>query len=608
MRIKYDRINLMRVRLVLGHQRERRLYLCAGTLVVVTLFLVNVMVLYGAVPMVPDLDNGVQRANYGVGPQGGITQLTAVPHGPEAEQALGDVAGFRLQPEALNDRALSDAGSSTTRVGVFLPLLGLKPSKNAVGAQQRREIEKLAIQSWRLTAEALHDISFEAHVYGTVEEGAHCDPAWDSRTAGPHFTCLVLSTRCLHPGYANTPTVDCILATMATTTTREQYDYVVLANGDLLFSPRAFAASMLSVVTWIKDSTASGIVLVGQRTDTTWDEFWKPEAGIKGDRQHLPLDAYASLHENARAPSRGARRHPDFGVDYFAMSARLVPTDFPRFLVGRFRWDNVLLARFLTKGGRVAVVDATAALPVLHLGGMYSSDPEYHYDRFGAQYNDALANECSGESYKLGRIHNAAWLLEEVRTSAERRPAYVVKPRLSQDRPDYALLVAISRAGNGPLLLLAVLPHELMHALEWLRETQRASWFYAHYLFVTLDQETYDAIEAAAPGRVILEDMTGWPRSPLALGWKSFEQLLKLRSMPVAILSATTLRDIGQQETDLLVTYAEKTNACDATLLQDSNELLSVQPQTQGGMTFWQHYKAQGGKNWLDKGKAVCWI
>jgi hypothetical protein len=506
---------------------------------------------------------------------------------------------------------------SVQRIGIFLPLLGLKPSTDTSKIEQQVQIESLVIQSWRLMAELLDSEAslppfIAIHTYGMVEEAAHCNPAWDRQMAGRHFTCMVLPLRCLHPGYANTPTIDCILQTMATTSSKQHYDYAVLANGDLLFPAKPFVASMRSVVAWHENK----IVLVGQRTDTTWDQFWSGGNFSRlDDARPLHLDEYERLHENAREPSHGAVHHPDFGVDYFVMSASLLPTDFPPFLVGRFRWDNVLLARFLVDGGGngVAVVDATAALPVLHLGGMYSSDPKYHYNRVGARYNDALTREYTSEFYKLGRIRNAAWRLEETRVpdTPRRQTAYEFQPRPSYDRPNHVPLLAIARASGGPLLLLTVLPRELMYALEWLDQTQRVqntAWFFAHYLFVALDQETYDVLEATAPGYVILEDMTDWPRPPTALSWKSFGRLLKQGQMPVAILSATALRGIDHHLNGRLVAYADKAATCGAVMMRENNELLSVQPQSPAGMTFWRQYRAQGGAQFKKDSEGLCWV
>lgn len=498
---------------------------------------------------------------------------------------------------------LSDTPEDLVHIGVFLPLLGLKPStgpKLAYRTEQRQLIERVAIQGWHLAAEVLTP-GIAIHVHGLVESAGHCNPRWNDQLAGSHFNCLVLPKRCLHSHYDDAPTIDCVLETMTQVADAQLYNYVMLANGDLLFKPRAFAASMHSVLLrWPR----KGLVLVGQRTDTSWQKL----SSRVDETAALDFQAYETLHEASMSSDHGAVRHPDFGVDYFLMSTHLIPKSFPPFLVGRFRWDNALLAKFLVDGDSrdVAVVDATSALPVLHLGSTYSSDPEYHYSRLGADYNDALANEHFGELYKLGRIRNTAWRLDSGSAQDVANQCFLERRPL-HERPDHFSLLAIARANDGPLLLVAVLPHELMHALEWLRNAKQrwsTSWFCAHYLFVALDADTYNALEAAAPGQTILEEMTGWPRSPAALNWKSFEQLLRLRMMPIAILSAATLQGISQ---DRLDRYATAAASCVVVMLRGRGELFSAQFQNATGIAFWRRYKVQDGKH-VDPGEGVCWV
>lgn len=240
---------------------------------------------------------------------------------------------------------------------------------------------------------------------------------------------------------------------------------------------------------------------------------------------------------------------------------------------------------------------------------MYSSARTYHSSRIGAAYNDALATDHFGELYNVGRIRNTAWQMERLGNKSQEYRPYVIQARASRERPDHASLLAISRAAGGALLLITVMPHELMHAVEWLtiaRQAQAASWFHAHYLFVTLDQETYDALEAANPGYALLEDMTGWPRPPTALSWKSFDRLCRLRAMPLAIITATMLFEIEQTD-DGFTAYSVDTTTCSAAIIRSNGELFSIQAQTGAGMALWRLYRSQGGKG-LEATEGVCWI
>ena len=503
------------------------------------------------------------------------------------------------------------ANNNPCRIGVFLPLMGLKPVRHSNitnDCNGRRKIENLAIQGWRLIAEVLQmptESLFELDIYGLVDNPSYCDPAW-KKVGGPQFACMTLPTRCLHPQYANIPTIDCILSTMSEVGKSRDYDLVVFANGDLLFPPVEFATSMQSIV--LHDN--NGVVLVGQRTDTTWQEF----LGQNGARelasgQLLSLESYKTLTERATMPGHGAARHPDFGIDYFIISTSIIPTNFPPFLVGRFRWDNALLATFLVHEEDVKVVDATDVLPVLHLGDPYSSEAWYHDDRLGADHNDAIAQENFGSWYTIGRIRNARWHLKRKFLGDGSEFESVIQPRPPLERPDHNILIAISRAEGGPLLLIGVLPRELAHALDWAQaasQNTQKSWFHAHFIFVVLDQETYDALETAAPGRVMLETMTGWPRAPTALGWKSFGQIVELQVMSVAIVTASQLHEMIKRYVDF-DTYFDEISSCGAVMLQESHELFSINPHRKSGLGLWRLVKERVTEE-IGAERGLCWV
>lgn len=504
------------------------------------------------------------------------------------------------------------APTKPCRIGIFLPLTGLKPAAYANvthGFRQRQQIENLAIQGWRLTADVLRkragslSVESKMYIYGLVDDQSYCDPAW-KKIGGPQFACKALPTRCLHPQYGNIPTIDCVLATMSEIGKTQNYNFVVFANGDLIFPPTSFANTMQSIV----HQDNNGIVLVGQRIDTTWQEFLGQQGARELAREQLlSLVSYITLIEMATMPGLGAVRHPDFGIDYFVMSTSIVPTEFSPFLVGRFRWDNALLAMFLIDEKEVTVVDATDVLPVLHVGEPYSSEPGYHDNRIGAEYNDAIAQQTFGNWYNIGRICNARWRLERKSLGENDGLRYVLQARPSAERPDHNSLIAISRAEGGPLLLIGVLPHELAHALEWTRTTRQnthKSWFHTHFVFVTLDEETYDALEIAAPGCVISEAMTGWPRLPTAMGWKSFRQLVELQFMSVAIITASQLHDMSRRGVNL-DTYVEKVEKCGAVMLQD--DLSSINPRIEAGLAFWQMYKERS-EDEMGAENGACWV
>jgi hypothetical protein len=64
-----------------------------------------------------------------------------------------------------------------------------------------------------------------------------------------------------------------------------------------------------------------------------------------------------------------------------------------------------------------------------------------------------------------------------------------------------------------------------------------------HFLFVTVEQDSYNELEAAFPGTVILEKSFAWPTS--AVKWHSFRRLLQNR-LTVGVISA---RDVAAMAT-----------------------------------------------------------
>jgi hypothetical protein len=352
--------------------------------------------------------------------------------------------------------------------------------------------------------------------------------------------------------------------------------------------------------------------------------------------------------------------HADFGVDYFILSARVLSSfkSFPPFLVGRYRWDNALLASFIldeiaSSGKKMnssvgtRTIDITSVLPVVHLG-RHSASPDYFQAQLGGEYNNRLAHEHFGDSYTLGRIHNTDWILTEASPVIHGRgisnPALKIINRAN--KVDADLLQAFARAyhyhhpslreghlpsygikrterdpdGTFPneasypiLLLVTVLPRDVPYAKLWMQNvySRNASSVaedvetHDHFLFVTVDQDSYDEMEAAFPGAVILENAFAWPTS--AVEWHSFRRLLRNR-LTAGVVGARDV--VGMSSDKLLSLLWQQTlsGKCDVVLYQCQNNkrdrnpdrkewnIFSIRPSP-AGMMFWDEYQKHGPRN-----------
>jgi len=350
--------------------------------------------------------------------------------------------------------------------------------------------------------------------------------------------------------------------------------------------------------------------------------------------------------------------HTDFGVDYFILPAEVLSSlmstkGFPPFLVGRYRWDNALLASFILDeiafSGRkmnssvsIRTIDITSALPVVHLG-QHPASPDYFQAQLGAEYNNRVAHEHFGDSYMLGRIHNTDWILTEELPiiNAQDIPRPVFKTVKRTNKMDADLLQAFDRAyyhyprrslrvghvpshgimsrkrdpdgsfSNEPLypilLLVTVLPRDVPYAKLWMqyRHSQNASSIAEdvdmrdHFLFVTVEQDSYNELEAAFPGTVILEETFAWPTS--ALKWHSFSWLLRNR-LTVGIMNARDVADLSNSNPLNLLWHQTLSGKCEAVLYHHPNHksqdeadreklnVFSIRPSS-AGILFWNEYR-----------------
>lgn len=528
--------------------------------------------------------------------------------------------------------------------------------------------ERVSVQSWSLVAGANKSFAStlapfaDVRIIGLVGNPLDCDP-WLNTHVSRCYKCLSLPARCLSREFDEIPTVDCIFETILQHVglPHNDNDVIIYANGDLIF-PAFKLLALLSFVYCHSDTNNNkDAVLVGQRRDTSLmddaDGAKLLESGL------LTTDNFQLFFSEAMATSV---LHADFGIDYFVLPAPVLSslistTGFPPFLTGRYRWDNVLLASFILdeiapsaseKSDRnvgIRTIDITSALPVVHLG-KHSASPDYFQAQLGAEYNDHVAQEHFGDLYMVGRVHNTDWILTEASPVVHPQdiPSQVYEIVKRPNKADADLLQAFDRAyyhhhpslkegslslygiksrqrnfGGSPsnelsypiLLLVTVLPRDVPYAKLWMQRVQSknttplaaAVETSDHFLFVTVEQDSYNELEAAFPGTVILEKTFAWPTS--AAKWHSFSRLLRNR-LTVGIMSAQDVSRMSSNDLLPLLWQQTLSDECDVVLYQgqykedtvDRKEwyIFSIRPSSVG-IFFWDEYRKQGQENDVEK-------
>ena len=164
-------------------------------------------------------------------------------------------------------------------------------------------------------------------------------------------------------------------------------EVLVFVNSDIVLFDGVIAAAQTL------ESTLKKSVIVGRRLDVPY-------------KVHINARNKLNLERNAR--KKGVL-HGDYGLDYFIMKTEHLPTDFPEFLIGTWRWDNVLLALLVTQG--FDILDGTSVITALHQG-VNSAEEADHTLRVGSVYNDELAYSYMRRAYLVGRVNAADYELQ----------------------------------------------------------------------------------------------------------------------------------------------------------------------------------------------------
>lgn len=503
---------------------------------------------------------------------------------------------------------------------VFVPFLGLHVRATA----DTILYERLAFQAWQRLAHEAYAQNASVRLFGLVESAKQCDAFVDlaSSTDGMpvnFFTCLFLPPRCLHPDYDNLPMVDCLFDVAKIHALPSEL--LLYSNGDITFAGDLLGA-LSSIMIQIQEEALvvrnqTKLVMVGRRTDVPIPPHFGNNDG--------------TLDGLFQAATRTGTLHQDSGVDYFAFSQSAFPpsssssssSPFPPFLVGRYRWDNALLASFLLDP-EVITIDMTASVLAIHPGVHQVSDADHHLQRLGAPYNEQLAHRHYGYGYTLGRIDNTDWFLQ---LDAARPGQYTTVSR--QSKPDDDLLCALSRVkklsaktdviGNeehllGFLLLVTVTtPYEIPLAAAWARRHHTPCLGEPPgFLFLTRDENTYLELSLHAPNAAILDEKASQTRClaeeeeeeqgvvrPLC--WSTFDRLLhyKVATAIVGISHAESMSGLDLENShDSWISrlMAELTQGHCVIVVPDTmqghgqEKFMAIKP-TAAAMTFWDEYR-----------------
>jgi hypothetical protein len=176
---------------------------------------------------------------------------------------------------------------------------------------------------------------------------------------------------CLHTDFRK-PLMDCVFAKLHECTTDTGSEIIGYINSDILIF-ESFSRSVQATA-----ETFNNFLMVGKR--------------------HLAV-----------IPPDLPESDSELAIDYFVYRRNTtgVFSALPPFLIGTFRWDNVLLQLFF-KEARVVVVDASLVAIVQHQQESPGGNASYHMGRPGGKYNSDLADEIMPNSeFHLGSIDRA---------------------------------------------------------------------------------------------------------------------------------------------------------------------------------------------------------
>jgi hypothetical protein len=341
---------------------------------------------------------------------------------------------------------------------IFSPLLGRKCGADDECLRKERN----AVSSWALLERCIAPTPL--HILAFLEQEQNCDPAVAST---PRVVCIGVP-QCVH-SETGIPTVNCVaheaFAHMAATTGHADHVYL-LVNSDIIFT-----ATMGTAFCALTAAFGANFVMVGRRVDTPLHNLREsqPEEMVRIADTVQHVSGY---------------NHSVFGLDYFMFPQAAFPSNFPSFLFGRFRWDNVLALELLSSG--LPVIDASDSVACIHPGYTENASNPNHILRLGATINTALAKAHSADAHLLGRIDNAPWRL------AGACPACVVLPQ--QPKVGWGML-AYQRADRSTRSLTVLCVCNLAAVESAVKWTERAAKLgFEHYMLIAFEDNVHQSL------------------------------------------------------------------------------------------------------------------
>jgi hypothetical protein len=361
------------------------------------------------------------------------------------------------QPAVRHPRRAFDAH---TALVIFSPLLGRKCNADDECLHKERN----AVNSWALLKHSVAPTPL--HILAFLEQEQNCDPAV---ALTPWVSCIGVP-QCVH-SETGIPTVNCVVqeafARMVATTGHADHVYV-LVNSDIIFT-----ATLGTAFRALTAVFGANFVMVGRRVDT-------PLHNLRGEE---PAEMVRTADTVRRVSGYS---HSVFGLDYFMFPHAAFPPDFPPFLFGRFRWDNVLALELMSSG--LPVVDASDSVACIHPGYTKNATTPNHILRLGATINTALAKAHSADAHLLGRIDNAPWRL------AGACPACIVQPQ--EPKVGWGVL-AYQRADRSTRSLAVLCVCSLAAVESALQWTQRAAKLrFENYVLIAFEVDVYLSLRA----------------------------------------------------------------------------------------------------------------
>lgn len=297
-----------------------------------------------------------------------------------------------------------------------------------------------------------------------------------------------MDSLCVDPNY-NRPMMNCIWNLARN---MSQTRFMTFVNGDIMIFD-----DFLATIEKLKGLFGDYFLMVGQRKDLDVDNV------IDFDKKDVVKDflGYAE---------RSGTYHGEWGIDYFVLGSKIWEEklfEFPDFLAGVFRWDNWLLSECIINN-KIQVVDATQSVDVIHQD---VTDRLDHWNRSGADYNDALSKSISGQQYRIGNVYFADW-----NSTGKCSTGCTVIPNNNRDLN----LLKIFQKVNSNLTLTVLIANSdrVPSILNWICWVNRIG--FSNFVVVAEDMYSHRALSKHNVSLILLKDVVYKERfSPMDLDY-----------------------------------------------------------------------------------------